>query len=146
MSIETREKTINGRNITVTQFPGRKSLQYKIQIVKLIGGAFAHLLSGTKSVKDFTTMDVSILVPAIEKLAAQLNPNEFVDFVLTLFSMTRIDGKEINATIFDMEFGGDLALMYRVLAFVLEVNYGSFFAPGAIGRTLSPAESPIVPK
>lgn len=140
MPIETEEKTIDGRQVMVTQFPGRRALTFKTRLLKLLGPSIAQMFSGVKTDKSNildSDFDLSIISKACEKLSETLDEDEFVKFVLELLQCTRLDGKEINDAVFDIEFAGNLVLMYKVLWFTLEVNYGSFFGVGGIGKILS---------
>ena len=140
MSIETKNKTIDGREVMVTQFPGRRALSYKTRLLKLLGPSVVEMFSGVKleSVEVLSSdFDLSIISKAFDKLAEKLDESEFVKFVLELLQCTRVDGKEITPEYFDNEFAGNLLFMYKVLWFTLEVNYGSFFGQGGIGKILS---------
>jgi hypothetical protein len=132
--IETKEKEIDGRMIMVTQFPGRRALSHKTRLIKLLGPAVAQLFTEDKI---DLTKDISSLSKVIDKLSSTLDENDFVRFVLDLLKCTRLDGKEITEAVFDDEFSGDLLLMYKILWYTLEVNYGNFFAHSGIGKILS---------
>jgi hypothetical protein len=129
--IKTQEKVIAGHTILVTQYPGRKALTYKARIVKLMGSSIARLFSEGKQ------FSFDTFTPAVDELLEKLYPEDFTAFVLDLLQSTRIDGKEISSQVFDMEFAGDLPLMYKILWFTLEVNYGSFFGEAGIGKILT---------
>jgi hypothetical protein len=133
--IDTKEKTIDGRNVMVVQFPGRRALFFKTRLLKLIGPAIAQMFTGKNPLE--TEVDFSVVSKALDKLSERLNEDEFVKFVLDLLQCTRLDGKEISGAVFDEEFAGNLLLMYKVLWFTLEVNYGSFFGQSGIGKILS---------
>jgi hypothetical protein len=136
--IKSKDKVINTRKITTTTFPGRKSLNLKNRLLKVLGEPFAQAAGGIKSFKAANLLhtDLSIFIPAIEKLCQNIDPEIFNNLVIELLSMTRIDGKEITEEIFDMEFAGNLCLMYKIIFFVMEVNWGDFFGENGIGSTL----------
>ena len=138
--IDTKEKIIDEHNVMVTQFPGRRALFFKTRLIKLVGPSVAQLFTG-KSLD--INMDFSIVAKALDKLAENLKEDEYVKFVLDLLQCTRLDEKEINDSTFDNEFAGNLLLMYKVLWFTLEVNYGSFFGQGGIGKILSAIPWPV---
>ena len=137
--IDTKEKTIDEHNVMVTQFPGRRALLFKTRLIKLIGPSVAQMFTG-KSLD--ANVDFSVISKALDKLAENLKEDEYVKFVLDLLQCTRLDGKEISESVFDNEFAGNLLLMYKVLWFTLEVNYGSFFGQGGIGKILSAIPHP----
>jgi hypothetical protein len=145
--IETKEKTIDGVTVMVTQFPGRLSLTNKARLIKLIGPSIARIFSSDGG------FSFDMLTDAIDALITRLDPSEFTRFVLDLLKCTRLDGREITDTEFDTAFAGNMPFMYKVLGFTLEVNYGSFFGEGGIGKILSkvkktnpPTETPDVSK
>jgi hypothetical protein len=142
MSIETKERTIDGRKVMVTQFPARKGLQYLTRLTKLVGPALGSLAKGFSPTAgiDSTLAKISIDV-AITALVERLDENETVDLVLLLLAFTRLDGKEIGEEMFDIEFAGNYLLMSKILGFVLEVNYASFFGEGGIGGLSARAAS-----
>ena len=141
--IETKEKTIDGHNVMVTQFPGRRALLFKTRLIKLIGPSIAQMFTGENPL-DGKELDFSIIAKALDKLAETLNEDEYVKFVLDLLQYSRFDGQEIKESVFDTEFAGNLLLMYKVLWFTLEVNYGSFFGESGIGKILSAIPHPQV--
>jgi hypothetical protein len=140
MGLIAKDKMIDGRKITVTTFPARNSLTLKNRIIKLMGEPAVQLLSGFKNMKkiDLKKVDVSVLIPVVEKLVQNLDPDEFVQLCMDLFVSTRIDGKEVKPEVFDIEFSGNLKSMYKILFFIVEVNWGDFFDLSGIGLTLSP--------
>jgi len=139
--IETKDKTIDNRVVTVTQFPGRRALFFKTRLIKLIGPSVTQLFTG-KGLD--LNIDLVIVAKALDKLAENLKEDEYVKFVLELLQFTRLDGQEINDSVFDNEFAGNLLLMYKILWFTLEVNYGSFFGQSGIGKILSAIPRPSV--
>lgn len=134
--IQTKNKTIAGRDIMVTQYPGRKSIEIKAKLFKLLGSSLVRLFSGTEA------FDLSSLSSAIDIFIDKLNPKEFTAFVLELLQSTRIDGKEITDSVFDTEFAGEMSLMYKILGYTLEVNYGNFFGEAGIGKILTKMKTP----
>ncbi len=132
MPVETKECTLDGRNVAVTQFPGRRGLSILTRLAKIVGPALGALV-GTTSAK--VTMDTEVSVDgAVKALMEQLDGDATVAFVMELLCCTRIDGSEVTDKYFDMELAGQYMLVGKVLGFVLEVNYGSFFGQGGIGN------------
>jgi hypothetical protein len=129
--ISTKEKVIDGHTILVTQYAGRRAFEYKARLFKLMGSSIARLFTGTQQ------FNQEAFAPAVDALIENIEPKALVDFLLELFCSTRIDGKEITGEVFDMEFAGNMTLMYKILWFTLEVNYGSFFGGAGIGKILS---------
>jgi hypothetical protein len=135
--ISTKEKTIDGRSVMVTQYPGRRSIEYKARLLKLVGPSLARTLAGAEG------FSFEAIVPALDAFIEILDPKTFVSFLLELFCSTRIDGKEITDQVFDDEFAGDMMFLYRVLWFTLEVNYKSFFDKAGIGKILTKIKTPL---
>jgi len=136
--ISTKEKLIDDRNIMVTSYPGRRALTNKTRLIKLLGSSVARLFSSDEP-------EFEMLGTAIDILVEKISPDELTKFMLELLCSTRIDGKEITETTFDNEFSGNLPLMYKILWFTLEVNYGNFFAEGGIGKILSKLKGTVPP-
>ena len=134
--IQTKNKTIADHDIMVTQYPGRKAIEINAKLFKLLGSSFVRLFSGTDVLDSFS------LSSAIDIFIEKLNPKEFTNFVLELLQSTRIDGKEITETVFDTEFAGDMGLVYKILGYTLEVNYGNFFGEAGIGKILTKMKTP----
>ena len=140
MSVETKDKVIDGKKITVTQFPGRKALFYKVKLIKLFGSSIGAMLAQAKGLT--AQIDMSVFAAAMDKLATTIDEGEFTRFVLELLQLTRVDNVPITEASFDMEFAGNLLFMYKILWFTLEVNYGSFFGENGIGKILSALQPP----
>lgn len=134
LSNKVKVKEIDGKQITVTPFFGLTSLTHKTRIIKLLGPGVNGLFKiDIKSLKNIKEADIGFIGFAISQLCEKLNPDEFASFILDLLSSTRIDGVEIKKAVFDTEFMGNLTFMYKILWFVLEVNWGDFFEGGVSG-------------
>lgn len=148
MAVQTKERTIDGVRYSVTTFPARKGLRLKATLVKTLGAAFAELMKGLPtgsltagSGAGKSTVDVEFKLhhaaDALAKAFTNLSEQEYEDLVMRLLETTRRDGKEITAETFDLDFAGEYLTLFRVLMFVLEVNYGSFFGKGGLGSIIS---------
>lgn len=130
MSIQTKEKMIDGRSIKVAQFPARRALQFKARILRLVAPFIGELMrtvgKGGKLSLD-TDVPVETIVEAMNKIA-DVKPEEFVDLCVSLMQCTWIDGKEISESVFDMEFAGNTLLMYKIIWYIVQVNFSDFFA------------------
>lgn len=141
MAIETRKKTIGEHEVAVTQLPARRAIKLKIRLINIFGPAIGELLGSVENVKGSTLMDADIngstLSAGFTQLAKAVDPDLMVALMEQLFQAVRIDGKEFNWEIADMEFAGDLGRLYEIAFFVLRVNFESFFVNGRIGTILS---------
>ncbi len=133
--IETKKKTIDGAEYSVTQFPARRGLGLKLRLIKLIGPALAEAAgalnpaNGTNSLMD-SEIDPWIIGRAVSSLVEGLD-NDTGELILDLLAMTRKNGRELSGEVFDLEFAGDYLTLYKVLGFVIQVN--GFFGKGGIG-------------
>lgn len=138
--IATRDKLINGHTYSVTQFPARHAFMLKARLAKLLGPALAEILASLNGVSKESILsadiDLSAISAALNKLLGAVDEQSTMDLILKLLSCTRMDGKEITEQLFDIEFAGNLSDVYKVLAFVIEVNYGDFFGSNGIGNLI----------
>lgn len=147
--IETKPKKIDGIEFQVTQFLGRPSFRIKARLIRLIGPAMLLALSGdrkkvpaAKKAAGLAGMDLDLgaIAKGIQTLSEAMDPDEMVAFVMELLGTTqmKVNGNwvPISDEVFDMEFAGKMHVVYQLLAFVVGVNYGSFFGAGGIGATI----------
>jgi len=136
---KVRSKEIDGDKYTVTPFLGIEGFKVKTKLLsKLapsIGGALGSIPPGSKSIGD---VDVGkVLGPGtLDRLADVLDERELTEFMLRLLKSTTCNDKEITEEFFNLHFAASFHTLWKVLFFVLEVNYGSFFADGGIGQLL----------
>lgn len=136
---EAREKEIDGLKVTVTQWPARKALAIKLKLVKAVGPSLGELASSSKGGATSGILNAEIgtdkLGSAIEKLLSALDETTFMTLVTLLMSGVRVNGVEMSdENAFNVQFTGRLEAFYKIVWFVLEVNFGSFFGEGGIGR------------
>lgn len=77
-------------------------------------------------------------------LMRQAENKVITELVKRVVCMATVDGKEIRPALFDMTYSGELMLVFKVFAFVCEVNFNDFFKQGlAINeqRSLEAAEA-----
>lgn len=139
-----KEKEINGVTFTVAPFKAVEALKLKAFLVKKFGpalgqalGALSNGLPEGGSIGDLK-LDGATMSQAIEKLMEQLGETEFIDLIKRMFRNVTAnlakDGKPLQFTFselqfdtaMDMVFTGQLLTVYRVMLFVLEVNYPDF--------------------
>jgi len=139
--IETKEKNIEGDVYSVTQFPARMALRMKAKLIRLFGPVMTQvgILLLTKQDDEQQKKD---LIKAVELLSCHINENEFEAIAVELLSFTRKNNAELKPALIDMEFAGNMAALYQVLWFVIEVNYSNFFQMIGIGNQLPVQEIP----
>lgn len=146
INIKTEEKEIDGNKYKVSAFAGRESFKIKIKLVKLLAPAMAVLVDslGKKdSIADVDIMNIDFekVGDAVLKLTEHMSEDDFVNFVLRMLSKSRKNGVEITASLFDLEFAGNLTTVYKLLFFVIQVNYPDFFQLGASITNLNTGDS-----
>lgn len=128
--IETKRKTVSGLNVAVTQFAGRRNFGVLIDLAAVAGpmiGAILGATGGATSVDDLLSADVDFDMIG-RSLAANMNREKVMSLVDSLLENTAINERPIMANNeFDVVFAGPNVLkLGGVLAFVIEVNFGSF--------------------
>lgn len=125
MAIETQSKLIDGVEYSVTQLPARRALKLKAKLIKSFGSVFASFISNGK--------DPDNLAKAIQLFSQSIDENQFESIIVELLSTARKRGHELTPSTIDTEFAGDIAGIYKVSAYVIEVNYANFFTMMGIG-------------
>lgn len=113
---ETRE--IRGKQVFVRQWPASKAMDMQINLLTTMGDDCLGFVLG-----DWTFANLMFILQRVERPV-------FLALVKECICAARIDGVEISATNFDVEFSGDLMFIYDLFSFVLEVNFKDFFAEG----------------
>lgn len=125
--IETKEKEIDGMTVMVTQFPaseGFKLFTKLMSVVSPVLGEAANVAKGG-NVLD-AKVDLESIGKALQSAVGSMNETEWLAFVKRMFADTRVDAKELKDGI-DIVFAGKYMTMFKVLAFVIEVNYQDFW-------------------
>jgi len=146
------EKTIDGHEVSVTTFDGVTGMLMHARLIAVLGpslGAAFRLIRNTRlegaveldeeapplpsgkgsSFFEDLTLDVAQAEGVVQELTkVYKDPRAFADLALAMLKESTVDGQEVNRNSFGVIFAGELSLMYKVLALVVEVNYGDFFA------------------
>ncbi len=126
MGIETKAKEIDNVLYEVTQFTATRGFKLSARLWLLFSEPLANLFSSgniDKS-KSFLDMDASVIAKAIASLNTKFTDESLFEFAKELLTQTQRDRKEIN---FDLDFAGNIMHLYKVLVFVVEVNFADFF-------------------
>ena len=134
---QTIEKTINGSTYSVTQLPARRALKLKARLLKVFGPSLAQMVFTRENE---SPLDQENVVKAITLLVNQLDDATFERLTVEILQGVRKGGMELTESLIDSEFAGDLGTLFLVLGFVMEVNYGSFFAQSGIGNPFKAPE------
>lgn len=113
---ETRE--IDGKSVYVMQLPASKAMELQIEMYSTIGDTCLPFVKG-----DWTFGNILY----IQKIADR---DQLIQLIKYTCGQARIEGKETTGAFFDAEFSGNLLMIYKVFAFVLEVNFKDFFTQG----------------
>lgn len=145
--IETKDKVINGNTYSVTQFTALRALRLQYKIIKIFGAGIAQVLRPQISQNQVggATLNIGIdkdsLASAILSITSNMDESSFEGLFKELLQCTRKDGKELTSAIIDHEFAGDLATLWKVIWFVLKVNFDSFFDERGFGSVLRETET-----
>lgn len=122
MSCRTETKEISGREYSVRQWSATRSMLMKMKLLESIGPALAVFADSNSA----GSIDYS---KAISNIFSGSSPEKTVDLIKECILLNvACDDKKITDSKFEELFGGDdLLNVYKVFAFVLQVNYGGFF-------------------
>lgn len=140
----TQAREIDGLSFSVSQLPPMKALRMLNRLRRCIGPALGKALGGmsAKSLKD---VDVTALADAIEAL--NLPDQELEDITKELLYAAFVTHEGVTGALlsggqFNAVMSGRVGTILKLIAFAVEVNYGSFFV--AL-RALAPARAVTSP-
>jgi len=137
MGLEAQEKQIGDQTVYVTPFAARKSLCILHSLSSKFGPAIGELAKGVDSsgvLNEGSSFDLSTVGPALEKLFMQLPEKEFTKLVSELLLSTRVGAFDVSVPQnFDVVFSQKFLFLFKVLAFVVQVNFADFFEGTGIG-------------
>ena len=119
--IEQKSKVIGTTKYLVTMLDGFTSLNIQAKLIKLLGPAALPIFFGGTP-----ELTKKVLAELVTGLASNFDDKEFVDLVMLLFEKNVFVEKQ-NVSIpidFTNHFSGKPAEMWKVLFFILEVNFG----------------------
>lgn len=113
---ETRE--IDGMQVYTMQLPASKAMELQIEMYGVIADTCLPFVKG-----DWIFGNILY----IQKIADR---DALIQLIKYTCGNARIDGQELTGANFDQVFSGNLLMIYKVFAFVLEVNFKDFFTQG----------------
>jgi len=140
--IEPKTKTIDEFEVTVQAWPARKAWKNQLMFGKVFGPSLKEL--GAAFNKSKTTeedFDLSKLGEAFANLFEKLSETESEEILMKCLSGVIVNKQEMTPEIFDLLFQGKMLAVYKVIFFVLEVNYGSFLDESGIGQLLKKSQT-----
>lgn len=118
MACKEVTKEIGGKQVFCRQWPASKAMVMKAKLIKMGGMDIIPFVEGRAD-----------LVSMVQ-LERKSNPEELVNLVKEFVCSVRVDGKELNLALFDMEYSGKLWEIVEVFTFACEVNFKDFFEQG----------------
>lgn len=138
--LSSKEQVINGATYNVVVFPARMGLGLKTRLIKLLAPSAFTAAGSINKNSGASLLDAEfnseMMGKAVQALVDRLDQASVLSLVFDLLKTTRRDGKEIVAgdgALFDDIYAANYGELYKVILFVLEVNYGSFFRELGIG-------------
>lgn len=118
MACNEDTKEIDGSTYYVRQLPASQGVKLQLRVMKILGPALSALAKN-----DVPDNDKALM--AIQAVLTNLSEAEAFAFIQDVVKMAAKDGSMI--TNLDVAFADSPAAVYKVAAFVLEVNLKSFF-------------------
>lgn len=119
--MEQHIKTIGDESYLVIEMDGIRALKAQAKLIKILGTGVISLIG-----KDTTTLDSNTISNVVSSLMSNFDDNLVVEFVLSLFEKgvwTEKDGKPHTKVDFSTHFTGKINMMWKVVMFILEVNF-----------------------
>lgn len=135
MALEMQTRKIDERDVNCTPHKARAGARLLARLVRHVGPALSKLRGiDVKNIKD---ADIADFGPAVSGLFETLTPDEFDSLSVEILSRCSIAMPDDRGQLklhdlskpagIDDAFSGELKLMFKVMAFALEVNFGNFF-------------------
>lgn len=144
MTCKTENMTIDNVVYVTTQYPAITGMQFKMEILKVLGPAITEVLPAfLKRGEEGAADQVAMLGHAIEKMFSTTKPEEVVSLIVRMLTTghTFRDGKPITEAVLNEAFAGDdMISIYKLFAFVLRVNYSNFLNSQKLGGLLATEE------
>ena len=134
-------KTIGGFQVRVVPLLGTRSFLVKAKLIRYFGKSLVKAIGAVKEMKGKSKsvmamdIDFNMFSDAITDLASH-DPEALLAFIMEALQTTYINEQSAgDKATFDMQFAKHMVLMYKILWFTLEENYGDFFEAVGIGNT-----------
>jgi hypothetical protein len=116
--IQTQQIVVDGATYSVTQFSATKGMKLLTRLTKILGEPMSVFMS------DENADAQKVLPVAIAALSERLEEDMVVQTVKELMDGVRDSDGPIQ---FDTHFAGKFGHLFKLLAKILEVQYGDFF-------------------
>lgn len=118
MACKEVTKEIGGKQVFCRQWSATKAMLMKAKLIQMGGVDILPFVEGKA--------DLASMI----RLEKSATPEELVSLIKEFVCSIRVDGKEIQPAMFDMEYSGELWLIVEMFTFACEVNYKDFFEQG----------------
>ena len=138
---EPQNRKIDDLDIIVSAWGARRAWKNQIKFGKVFGPSLRDIGAALGEKQEGTSIfDSNIgfekIGEAIANLFSNVSEEESEDILMECFTNVRVNNQEITNETFDVIFSGRLATVYKIIGFVMEVNYGSFLGKSGIGKLL----------
>lgn len=120
MPIQTTEHDVAGRRVAVTTMPAGVGLAVGRRLLKLAGTALVEGIGGGPA--SLLAADWGAVSRALRELVERASEPEAESLVKDLCRGVTVDGEDAHKH-FDLVFAADYALLFRVVALVIEENF-----------------------
>ena len=125
MACKTETEIISDIEYSVTQWPAEKAMLMKFKLLKIVGPALAAMI-GDDGDEGF------------KEIFSSATPEELVSLMKDVIIGTSREGVRMTSNSINEYFSGDnLFDVYRVFAFILNVNYSNFLKGQSVERFLA---------
>lgn len=136
----TEEKDIDGFRVEVSHLPAREASRAFARVCRLLGPSLPDLGRAVDEKGGKLNLDLESLGSAFAKLAQGLTDAEHDALLSSVLKTATLDGAEF-LRVADAKLMGRLDVLYKSLAFAVEVQFGPLFA-ALRGLVARPAASP----
>jgi hypothetical protein len=131
LGLKTAKRDIAGMEVRTTQFPALRAMGLLTTLGRILSGSAGKLASvagGSTSIGD---LDIGSAASAIGALFEQVDATEAQQIAKDILAQTSVVTDEVIEDLaqkgaIDRVFSGSLLVMFKVMAFALEVNFGDF--------------------
>lgn len=129
MPLKTERKNIDGHDVAVTQFAGRKNLSLLVELAAFAGPAIAKAIPKEAKSKE-EVLDSSIdIAGVVNELVVNMTQDKVDGLVRRMLASTFVSDRPLDDAEFDRIFAGEgIWTLPKILRFVIDVNYGNFSA------------------
>lgn len=126
MALEQKKKTVNGVKYLVTTMDGIKALRTQTKIIKILGPSLFEVISSGVNKDSLTKEGLKKILTAVVPLLSNFDDEAVNELILSLFDkgvFTEDEKGNPEVLDFDLHFTGRIKDVWKVAAFILEVNF-----------------------